>query len=105
MTVRAARLRVVLGASIGALDPALWDSLEHEGVPFLKHAFLAALESSGAVGAGVVTAPTPPEPGDDEAAELRLASHNAGKATSVSTMASALTATPAISACRARGWR
>ena len=59
MTLQAAPLKIVLGASIATVDAALWDSLEHEGVPFLKHAFLAALESSGAVGAGTGWTPRP----------------------------------------------
>jgi uncharacterized protein len=38
--------------SIDAIDPAAWNALEHGGVPFLRHEFLAALEHSGAVGPG-----------------------------------------------------
>jgi predicted N-acyltransferase len=35
---------------LDAVAAAEWDALDHEGVPFLRHAFLGALESTGAVG-------------------------------------------------------
>ena len=41
-------------SELGRLDAvaaADWDALDHGGVPFLRHAFLGALESTGAVGA------------------------------------------------------
>jgi predicted N-acyltransferase len=38
-------------ASIDGVDAAAWNALDHGGVPFLRHEFLAALEHSGAVGA------------------------------------------------------
>ena len=38
--------------SIEAVDAAAWNALELEGVPFLRHEFLAALEHTGAVGGG-----------------------------------------------------
>ena len=37
--------------SIDAIDAASWNSLEHGGVPFLRHEFLAALEHSAVVAA------------------------------------------------------
>ncbi|HXQ63461.1 MAG TPA: GNAT family N-acetyltransferase [Steroidobacteraceae bacterium] len=39
-------------ASIDAIGAEGWNALEHDGVPFLRHEFLAALEHSGAVGPG-----------------------------------------------------
>ena len=36
--------------TIDELGAAAWNALAHEGVPFLRHEFLAALEHSGAVG-------------------------------------------------------
>ncbi len=36
--------------SIDAVDRAAWDGLEHGPSPFLRHGFLAALESSGSIG-------------------------------------------------------
>ncbi len=38
-------------ASIDEVDAAQWNGLDHGGVPFLRHEFLAALEHSGAVAA------------------------------------------------------
>ena len=38
-------------ASIDEVAPAEWNALDHGGVPFLRHEFLAALERSGAVAA------------------------------------------------------
>ncbi len=38
-----------LHASIDEIEPAEWNALELEGVPFLRHEFLAALERHGAV--------------------------------------------------------
>ena len=35
--------------SIDAIEAAAWNSLDHEGVPFLRHEFLAALEHAGVV--------------------------------------------------------
>ena len=35
-------------ASIDEIAPAEWNALDHEGVPFLRHEFLAALERHGA---------------------------------------------------------
>lgn len=42
--------RVETAPAIGAVDAAAWDALAGAGSPFLRHAFLAALESSGSVG-------------------------------------------------------
>ncbi|QQN74978.1 GNAT family N-acetyltransferase [Croceicoccus sp. YJ47] len=39
-----------LNGSVGALDAAAWDALNHDGNPFTSHRFLALLEQSGSVG-------------------------------------------------------
>ena len=43
-------LRAEIIGAIGELRPAEWDALELRGNPFLRHAFLAALETTGCVG-------------------------------------------------------
>lgn len=45
-------LRPRFHASIAAVDAAAWDALVTAEPPFLRHAFLHALEASGSVGAG-----------------------------------------------------
>ena len=37
---------------VGSLDPAGWDALAGSGNPFMRHAFLSALEDSGSIGEG-----------------------------------------------------
>ena len=37
-------------AEIDRLDPAAWDSLVPRNYPFLKHAFLSAMENRGCLG-------------------------------------------------------
>ncbi|WP_299309887.1 GNAT family N-acetyltransferase [uncultured Croceicoccus sp.] len=39
-----------LNGSVGALDAAAWDALNHDGNPFTSHRFLTLLEQSGSVG-------------------------------------------------------
>ncbi|MCP5433694.1 MAG: N-acetyltransferase [Alphaproteobacteria bacterium] len=60
MTAKPARARVVTG--LGEVAPALWDALGGEEGPrqnpFLRHAFLAALEESGSVGPGTGWTPS-----------------------------------------------
>ena len=46
-----------LEPSIAAIDAATWDALAGEGDPFLAHAFLSLLETSGSVGKGTGWAP------------------------------------------------
>ena len=48
-----------IAQSVSALDAAQWDRLNSSGNPFVSHAFLAALEDSGSVGAGTGWSPTP----------------------------------------------
>jgi len=45
-------MRARLVQSVHDIPPAAWDSCAGTGIPFLSHAFLAALEDSGCVGAG-----------------------------------------------------
>jgi predicted N-acyltransferase len=52
-------MRTNTSTSISDIDPAAWDALDSGGAPFLRHAFLAALERTGCVGplAGWIPAP------------------------------------------------
>ncbi len=43
-------MRTNISTSISGLEPAGWDTLQTAGAPFLRHAFLAALERTGCVG-------------------------------------------------------
>jgi uncharacterized protein len=52
-------MRTNISTSITDIDPAAWDALEAGGSPFLRHAFLAALESSGCVGPATGWEPAP----------------------------------------------
>lgn len=47
-----ADLTARLAPSVASLDAAEWDALSGGGNPFMRHAFLAALEESGSVGEG-----------------------------------------------------
>lgn len=44
-------MRTSTSTSITDIDPGAWDALEAQGAPFLRHAFLEALERTGCVGA------------------------------------------------------
>ena len=48
-----------MAASVGEFAAADWDELSGEGNPFVRHAFLSALEDSGSVGEGTGWLPTP----------------------------------------------
>ena len=50
MADREAELVARIARGVGALDPVAWDALAGSGDPFLSHAFLALLETSGSVG-------------------------------------------------------
>ena len=52
-------MRTSISTSITDIDQAAWDALESGGAPFLRHAFLAALESSHCVGPGTGWTPAP----------------------------------------------
>ena len=53
------QLTVQLAESVGALPAAEWDALDESGNPFMRHAFLSALEDSGSVGNGTGWSPAP----------------------------------------------
>jgi predicted N-acyltransferase len=52
-------MRTNTSTSITDIDPAAWDALDAGGSPFLRHAFLASLESTGCVGPGTGWLPAP----------------------------------------------
>lgn len=54
-----ADLTVRLATSVGSLPAAGWDALAGTGNPFMRHAFLTALEDSGSVGPGTGWTPAP----------------------------------------------
>ncbi len=54
-----AELIARVAASVGSLDAAHWDALTGGGNPFMRHAFLSALEDSGSVGEGTGWQPLP----------------------------------------------
>jgi predicted N-acyltransferase len=45
-------VRIEVHAGLGDLDPVAWDALTGTDDPFVEHAFLRTLETSGSVGAG-----------------------------------------------------
>jgi predicted N-acyltransferase len=55
------RIEAVLHSSINAIDATVWNSLSSEGVPFLRHEFLSALENAQAVGGNTGWIPRPLE--------------------------------------------
>jgi predicted N-acyltransferase len=52
-------MRTNISTSITGIDPAAWDALVGDGAPFLRHAFLAGLESTGCVGGHTGWTPAP----------------------------------------------
>ncbi len=50
MADREPELVARIARGVSAIEPAVWDALAGTGDPFLSHAFLALLESSGSVG-------------------------------------------------------
>jgi predicted N-acyltransferase len=76
-------MRTNISTSITDIDPAAWDALDIGGVPFLRHAFLAGLESSGCVGRGTGWIPTPvtlhDEHGLAAAAPVYVKTHSMGE--------------------------
>ncbi len=52
-------MRTNTSTSISDIDPAAWDALDGGGSPFLRHAFLAALETAGCVGRDTGWEPAP----------------------------------------------
>jgi len=76
-------MRTSISTNITDIDSADWDALSPEGAPFLRHAFLAALENSGCVGAGTGWQPVPitlhDERGLAAAAPAYLKTHSMGE--------------------------
>jgi len=52
-------MRTSISTTITDIDSADWDALNPNGAPFLRHAFLAALETSDCVGPGTGWQPAP----------------------------------------------
>ena len=59
MADRESELVARISRGVADVDPAMWDALAGHGDPFLSHAFLALLESSGSVGEGTGWSPLP----------------------------------------------
>jgi predicted N-acyltransferase len=59
MTDGGARSETVLVPSVRSVPAEEWNALDHDGVPFVRHEFLAALETSGAVGGRTGWRPCP----------------------------------------------
>jgi predicted N-acyltransferase len=59
MADRETDLTARIARSVSDLDPAQWDSLAGSGDPFLTHAFLTLLETSGSVGGASGWSPLP----------------------------------------------
>jgi predicted N-acyltransferase len=58
-------MRTSISTSITDIDSAAWDALEAGGSPFLRHAFLSTLESTGCVGPETGWLPAPVTLHDD----------------------------------------
>jgi predicted N-acyltransferase len=52
-------MRTNISTCISDIEPAAWDALDADGSPFLRHAFLATLESTGCVGGDTGWYPAP----------------------------------------------
>jgi predicted N-acyltransferase len=76
-------MRISTSTSITDIDPAAWDALDAGGSPFLRHAFLAALEETRCVGAGTGWDPAPVTLYDDRglaaAAPVYVKAHSFGE--------------------------
>jgi predicted N-acyltransferase len=76
-------MRTSISTSITDIDSAAWDALNPGGAPFLRHAFLAALEQSGCVGARSGWQPAPvtlhDERGLAAAAPAYIKTHSLGE--------------------------
>lgn len=59
MADRESQLIARIAPGIASVDAGQWDALAGDGDPFLRHAFLAALEESGSVGDGTGWVPAP----------------------------------------------
>jgi len=76
-------MRINISTTITGIDSADWDALNPAGVPFLRHAFLAGLETSHCVGAGTGWQPVPitlhDERGLAAAAPAYIKTHSMGE--------------------------
>lgn len=76
-------MRTNISTSISDIDASAWDALDSGGAPFLRHAFLAALEHTGCVGPGTGWTPAPitlhDERGLAAAAPAYVKSHSFGE--------------------------
>jgi predicted N-acyltransferase len=76
-------MRTNTSTSITDIDAASWDALDAGGSPFLRHAFLSSLESTGCVGTGTGWQPAPvtlyDERGLAAAAPAYVKSHSLGE--------------------------
>ncbi len=76
-------MRTSTSISISDIDPAAWDALDTGGAPFLRHAFLAGLESTGCVGGRTGWIPAPITVHDDRglaaAAPAYIKTHSFGE--------------------------
>ncbi|HET9474232.1 MAG TPA: GNAT family N-acetyltransferase [Steroidobacteraceae bacterium] len=76
-------MRTNTSTSISDIDPAAWDALDSAGAPFLRHAFLAGLESTGCVGGRTGWIPAPITVHDDRglaaAAPAYIKTHSFGE--------------------------
>jgi uncharacterized protein len=76
-------MRTSTSTSISAIDPAEWDALGSGDSPFLRHAFLAALENTGCVGRDTGWQPAPillhDEKGLAAAAPAYIKAHSFGE--------------------------
>ena len=76
-------MRTSTSTSITDIDPAAWDALDQGGSPFLRHAFLAALEETGCVGRRTGWQPAPialyDEHGLAAAAPAYIKTHSMGE--------------------------
>ena len=50
-------MRIQVVERLDAIDGAQWDALDHQGYPFLRHAFLSALERTRCIGEGTGWSP------------------------------------------------
>jgi uncharacterized protein len=76
-------MRTNISTRISEIDPAAWDALNTGGAPFLRHAFLAGLESGHCVGPGTGWTPAPITLQDDHglaaAVPAYIKSHSFGE--------------------------
>jgi predicted N-acyltransferase len=76
-------MRTNISTSISDIDPDAWDALDANGAPFLRHAFLAALERTGCVGGQTGWIPAPvtlyDERGLAAAAPVYVKTHSFGE--------------------------